>query len=80
MAKTAFLFLHPVNASLNFKSFFRKICSDKTFREAFDGAMLVWEIPDTPGARGEFIENPFEDGTLRQLGGVWFFTGTVTKP
>lgn len=61
-------------------AFFRKICSDKTFREAFDGAMLVWEIPDTPGARGEFIENPFEDGTLRQLGGVWFFTGTVTKP
>ena len=60
--------------------FFRKLAADKSFREAFDGAMLVWEIPDTPGARGDFIETPFEDGVLRNLGGVWFFTGTVTKP
>ena len=61
-------------------AFFRTICSDKTFREAFDGAMLVWEIPDTPGARGDFINAPnFDDGALRNLGGVWFFIGTVKK-
>lgn len=60
--------------------FFKELTANPEFLEAFDGALLVWEIPDTPGARGEFIDSGFEDGTLRQLGGVWFFIGTVQKP
>lgn len=61
--------------------FFRKLTADPVFLEAFDGALLVWEIPDTPGARGDFINAPnFEEGSLRSLGGVWFFIGTVKKP
>lgn len=60
--------------------FFRKITSDPLFQSSFEGALLVWEIPDTPGARGDFIDAPgFDDGTLRNLGGVWFFMGTVKK-
>lgn len=62
-------------------AFFRQLSASEVFRESFDGALLVWEIPDTPGARGDFInaEN-FSDGSLRNLGGVWFFMGTVRKP
>lgn len=61
--------------------FFRELSSDARFLESFDGALLVWEIPDTPGARGDFLETSgFEDGDLRNLGGVWFFMGTVKKP
>ena len=60
--------------------FFRELTSNPAFQEAFEGSMLVWEIPDTPGARGDFINAPgFEDGALRNLGGVWFFIGTVKK-
>ena len=58
-------------------SFFKKLSSSASFQEAFDGALLVWEIPDTPGARGDFLDHGFEDGALRNLGGVWFFMGTV---
>ena len=59
---------------------FREVTGNAEFQSAFEGAMLVWEIPDTPGARGEFIDAPpFEDGNLRNLGGVWFFMGTVKK-
>ena len=59
-------------------AFFKKITMSSVFQEAFDGALLVWEIPDTPGARGEFLDpEGFEDGALRNLGGVWFFMGTV---
>lgn len=59
-------------------AFFRKLTSDPEFQRTFEGALLVWEIPDTPGARGDFLEpEGFEDGALRNLGGVWFFMGTV---
>ena len=61
--------------------FFKELTADPEFQSAFEGALLVWEIPDTPGARGEFLDAPgFEEGALRQLGGVWFFIGTVKKP
>lgn len=62
-------------------SFFKKITSDPLFRSSFAGAFLVWEIPDTPGARGDFLDDSaFEDGGIRSLGGVWFFIGTVKEP
>ena len=60
--------------------FFRELTANAAFQSAFEGALLVWEIPDTPGARGDFINAPdFDDGALRNLGGVWFFIGTVKK-
>ena len=60
--------------------FFRELTANAAFQNAFEGALLVWEIPDTPGARGDFINAPdFDDGALRNLGGVWFFIGTVKK-
>ena len=60
--------------------YFRSITSNPDFQSAFEGALVVWEIPDTPGARGAFVDTPwFEDGNLRNLGGVWFFMGTVKK-
>ena len=60
--------------------FFKKLTSNPAFQSAFEGALLVWEIPDTPGARGHFIDpQGVEDHSLRNLGGVWFFVGTVKK-
>ena len=60
--------------------FFKELTANPLFQEKFEGALLVWEIPDTPGARGDFIDAPgFDDGALRNLGGVWFFIGTVKK-
>ena len=59
-------------------NFFKKITSDPVFRKSFAGALLVWEIPDTPGARGDFLDtSAFEEGGICSLGGVWFFIGTV---
>lgn len=61
--------------------FFKKLTSNPDFQRVFEGALLVWEIPDTPGARGDFIDaSGFEEGGMRNLGGVWFFMGTVKKP
>lgn len=60
---------------------FRELTSAELFRSSFAGALLVWEIPDTPGARGEFMQcEGCEEGTLRSLGGVWFFMGKVCVP
>ena len=48
--------------------------------ESLKGSLLVWEIPNTPGAVGEFMEaasNGEEDDSImdafRNFGGVWFF-------
>ena len=61
--------------------FFRQITSSELFRRSFAGAVLVWEIPDTPGARGEFLQcEGCEEGALRSLGGVRFFMGKVSAP
>ena len=60
---------------------FRELTASASFREAFAGALLVWEIPDTPGARGEFLGGHpgVEESEIRSLGGVRFFIGKV-KP
>jgi 16S rRNA (guanine966-N2)-methyltransferase len=42
----------PYNLSAEF---FRKLTGSMSFAENFDGAKLIWEIPDTPGAMGGFI-------------------------
>ena len=57
---------------------FRKLLADDLFREHGKECFLVWEIPDTPGALGEFLEVPGLIGSeVRKFGGTLFLMGTV---
>lgn len=59
---------------------FSKFYNNKSIIENIKGALLVWEIPNTPGAVGQFMEaasNGEDDDSImdlfRNFGGVWFF-------
>jgi 16S rRNA (guanine966-N2)-methyltransferase len=59
---------------------FSKFYNNKAIIEKLKGALLIWEIPNTPGAVGQFMEaasNGNEDDSImdafRNFGGVWFF-------
>ena len=57
---------------------YQKLMSDPLFREHASGCLLVWEIPDTPGALGEFLETPgLADSRIRKFGSTLFLMGTV---
>ena len=57
---------------------FHKLLNNQQFTDFNSGAQLVWEIPDTPGAMGEFIgaEN-LNSLQFRRFGGTIFLTGNV---
>ena len=58
--------------------FFRELTLNVDFQSAFEGALLVWEIPDTPGALGEFLEvEGLADSRVRQFGGTLFLLGVI---
>ncbi len=64
---------YPVSAEA-----YRKLLADSAFRAAFSGALLVWELPDLPGAAGAFLEGPeLEERRIRRFGSVQFLTGRV---
>ena len=57
---------------------FRQLMADPLFREHARECHLVWEIPDTPGALGEFLETEgLADSRVRQFGGTLFLLGVV---
>ena len=58
---------------------FQTLLQNEQFLRNAEHAQLIWEIPDTPGAAGAFLETPGlpEDMQLRQFGGTLFFLGTV---
>ena len=52
--------------------------ADPLFREHARACHLVWEIPDTPGALGEFLEvEGLADSRVRQFGGTLFLLGVI---
>lgn len=58
--------------------FFRRLLGSKSFLTMLNGSRLIWEIPDTPGALGEFMEHPALDNvSLRRFGGTIFLLGTI---
>jgi len=58
--------------------FFHRLLSDETFVTELSGSRLIWEVPDTPGALGEFMEHPaLSDVTIRRFGGTFFLLGTI---
>ena len=58
--------------------FFGRLMRDEFFRMHFAGARLVWELPDTPGAVGLFLEasGPAEM-EIRKFGSTSFLLGKV---
>jgi len=54
-------------------AFFAGLFNDRLFRESFAGAQLIWELPDHPGAAGEFAEVLQESAwRIKKCGGSAF--------
>jgi 16S rRNA (guanine966-N2)-methyltransferase len=59
---------------------FKKLLALPRFREDFAGAQLFWEIPDTPGAAGDFINcTALKQWQLKDFAGTRFLVGTVAE-
>lgn len=57
---------------------FQTLMQNQDFLSFCKGAKLIWEIPDTPGAMGGFINIPaLKDPQFRRFGGTIFLSGTI---
>lgn len=71
-----FIFADPPYAES--AEFFRQLTADARFTEAFAGARLIWEIPDTPGAVGNFLSSSGVTSLqVRRFGGSDFLLGEL---
>ena len=71
-----FIFADPPYAES--VEFFRQLTADARFTEAFAGARLIWEIPDTPGAVGNFLSSSGVTSLqVRRFGGSDFLLGEL---
>ena len=58
---------------------FRTLLCNAKFRSAFAGALLVWEVPDTPGAAGTLLETATStEWNIRKFGSVIFLLGRIS--
>ena len=57
--------------------YFSEMLSRETFRRWAAGSRLIWELPDTPGEAGKFLNHPALSGSMRQLGGTRFLLAQV---
>ena len=58
--------------------FFNALKENDSFTSFCSGAKMIWEIPDTPGAMGNFIEaDHLEQKQFRRFGGTIFLTGVI---
>lgn len=58
--------------------FFTSLSENSAFTSFCAGAKMIWEIPDTPGAMGDFIDADFPDKKqFRRFGGTIFLTGVI---
>ena len=73
-----FVFADPPYAES--AAYCRKLFSDAAFKKKIRGAKVIWEIPDSPGAVGEFLllELP-GDGAFRKFGVTTFYLGVWEK-
>ena len=73
-----FIFADPPYAKSG--ELFRTLLAMPRFQEDFAGAQLFWEIPDTPGAAGDFINCPaLKNWQLREFAGTRFLVGIVAE-
>lgn len=74
----SFIFADPPYAGSI--QFFNQILCQNEFASHFAGAELFWEIPDTPGAAGGFVNPPhLTDWKIREFAGTRFLLGVI-KP
>lgn len=74
--KPAFIFADPPYAES--AEYFRQLLSDALFTASFAGARLIWEIPDTPGAVGNFLtSSDITAPRIRRFGGSDFLIGEL---
>ena len=74
----SFLFADPPYAES--AHLFAELLADPLFRKHAAGRRLIWEIPDTPGAAGDFVDAPFlDDPVFRRFGGTLFLSGSVRE-
>lgn len=58
---------------------FRMLLCNAKFRSAFAGALLVWEVPDTPGAAGTLLETAAStEWNIRKFGSIIFLLGRIS--
>jgi len=57
---------------------FGKLMGSDRFKSAFAGTRIIWELPNTPGAAGEFLVLMPEDWELRRFGGTLFASGRLS--
>ena len=57
---------------------FNTLAGDPDFTTFTSGAKLIWEIPDNPGAMGEFINAPhLKSSQFRRFGSTIFLQGII---
>ena len=58
---------------------FGKLIHDEYFCKNMAGAKLIWEIPDHPGAAGEFLKTIPQNGkfSLKRYAGTMFLTSRI---
>ena len=57
---------------------FHELLSRRGFTDFVRGARLIWEVPDTPGAMGEFLGGPEAVSVkFRRFGGTVFLMGEI---
>ncbi len=56
---------------------FGKLMGSRHFLGAFSGARIIWELPNTPGAAGEFMVQMPDDWEMRRFGGTLFAMGRL---
>ena len=65
---------YPISAEC-----FNKLLSNNYFCKTLAGKLLIWELPDHPGAAGEFLSGAklMDDFKLRRYANTMFVTGKI---
>ena len=65
---------YPISAEC-----FKTLLGNNYFTRTLKGATLIWELPDHPGAAGEFLQSAamLDDFKLRRYAGTIFLTGKI---
>ena len=63
----------------NSAEFFETLLNDETFIENAAAAIIIWEIPDTPGSAGKFMKREyFDEFTIRKFGPTMFLIARIS--
>ena len=59
--------------------YFETLLNDEIFVENAADALIIWEIPDTPGSAGKFMKKEyFDEFTIRKFGPTMFLIARIS--